>query len=284
MTLAILLPILTLNVLGYIRELIPSHEAEEEIEHLTEIAEKRAAAEGGLQRFTLSYRIQHVFLVTVFVVLALTGLPMKFPEASWAPTVYQLFGGIRGAPIVHRVAGVSLIVGFIYHILSILIKVTISLSREGKLSLINWIKAVLALPMIPKPQDAKDIIKLVKYVFFLSPKRPLYGRFSWKEKLEYLGLFWGITLLAVTGILLWAESISTRVVPGWILNVCYLAHTYESILAVAHITLVHIPGVIGRPGVSPISSMIINGKISPKALAEEHGGEIINWAPAKEGK
>lgn len=284
MTLAILLPILTLNVLGLIRELLPSREAEEEIDRLTELAEKKAAAEGGLKRFTKAHRLQHAFLVTVFVVLALTGLPMKFPEASWAPAIYQLFGGIRGAPIVHRVAGVALILGFIYHILSILANVTRDLARRGKLTFMNWVRAVLALPMIPKPQDAKDIVKLVKYVFFLSPKRPLYGRFSWKEKLEYLGLFWGITLLAVTGIMLWTESASTRVLPGWVLNVCYLAHTYESILAVAHIMLVHIPGVIGRPGVSPLSSMIINGKISPRALAEEHGDEIINWAPAKEGK
>lgn len=282
MTLAILLPILTLNVLGLIRELIPSHEAEEEIERLTRLAERRAAAEGGIMRFTRGHRIQHIFLVTVFVVLALTGLPMKFPQASWAPTIYQLFGGIRGAPIVHRAAGVALIVGFIFHVGMILLNVARSLSREGRLTLMNWIKAALALPMIPKPRDAKDIVKLVKYVFFLSPRRPNYGRFSWKEKLEYLGLFWGITLLAVTGILLWSESISTRFLPGWLLNVCYLAHTYESILAVAHITLVHIPGVIGRPGVSPLSSMIINGKISPRALAEEHGGEIINWNTSAE--
>jgi cytochrome b subunit of formate dehydrogenase len=284
MTLAILLPILTLNVLGLVRELIPSHQAEQEIERLTEIARKRAALEGGIQRFTGSYRLQHVFLVVVFVVLCLTGLPMKFPKASWAPPIYQLFGGIRGAPIVHRVAGVALLVGFILHVGLILLNLTRSLAREGKLSFRNWLRAVLALPMIPKWQDLGDIITLVKYVFFLSPRRPNYGRFSWKEKLEYLGLFWGIGLLGVTGILLWAESLSSHALPGWVLNVCYLAHTYESILAIAHISLVHIPGVIGRPGVSPLSSMILNGKISPRALAEEHGGEIINWTPAKEVK
>jgi cytochrome b subunit of formate dehydrogenase len=284
MTLAILLPILTLNVLGLVRELLPSHHAEEEIERLTELAEKRAALEGGIRRFTGSHRLQHAFLVIVFVVLCLTGLPMKFPEASWAPAIYQFFGGIRGAPIVHRVAGVALLVGFALHVVLILLDVTRSLARKGTLSVRSWISAVLALPMIPKRRDLGDIFVLIKYVFFLSPRRPNYGRFSWKEKLEYLGLFWGITLLGVTGILLWSESLSSHVIPGWVLNVCYLAHTYESILAIAHITLVHIPGVIGRPGVSPLSSMILNGKISPRALAEEHGGEIINWTPEQEVK
>jgi len=284
MTLAILMPILTLNMLGLLRELLPSHEAETEIERLVELAEKKAAREGGIRRFTGSYRVQHVFLVTVFVILCATGLPMKFPKASWAPAVYSLFGGIRGAPIVHRIAGVALLAGFVLHVGMILINVTRALAREGKLSIRNWIKAVLALPMIPGPQDLRDIITQVKYVFFLSPRRPNFGRFSWKEKLEYLGLFWGIGLLGVTGALLWAESLSSHVIPGWLLNVCYLAHTYESILAVAHITLVHIPGVIGMPGVSPLSSMILNGKISPRAQAEEHGREIIDWFPAKEVK
>ena len=50
----------------------------------------------------------------------------------------------------------------------------------------------------------------------------------------------------------------------------------------AHITLVHIPGVLGKPGVNPLSGMIVDGNISPEAMAEEHGGEILNWETAKE--
>jgi cytochrome b subunit of formate dehydrogenase len=102
--------------------------------------------------------------------------------------------------------------------------------------------------------------------------------------LEYLGLFWGIPLLGVTGILLWAQDSVTHLLPGWVLNVAYLAHTYESLLAVAHITLVHIPGVLGRPGLSPLSGMVINGKISPRVLAEEHGGELRHFATTAEVK
>jgi cytochrome b subunit of formate dehydrogenase len=284
MILAVLMPIFTLNMLSLLRELLPSHEAETEIEHLVKLAEKKAAREGGIRRFTGSHRVQHAFLVIVFVILSATGLPMKFPEASWAPAVYSLFGGIKGAPIVHRIAGVTLLAGFALHVGMILLNVRRALARESKLSIRNWITAVLALPMIPGPQDLKDIIALTKYVFFLSPRRPHYGRFSWNEKLEYFGLFWGIGLLGVTGALLWAESLSSHVIPGWLLNVCYLAHTYESILAVAHITFVHIPGVIGILGPSPLSGMILNGKISPRAQAEEHGREIIDWFRTKKVK
>jgi hypothetical protein len=72
------------------------------------------------------------------------------------------------------------------------------------------------------------------------------------------------------------------VLPGWVLNICYLAHTYESLLALAHIVLVHIPGVLGIPGVNPLSGMILDGTISPEAMAEEHGAEIMSWETAKE--
>ena len=67
MTLGILLPILTLNMLGLLRELLPSHEAETEIERLVKLAEKKAALGGGIRRFTSSYRLQHAFLVIVFI-------------------------------------------------------------------------------------------------------------------------------------------------------------------------------------------------------------------------
>ncbi len=284
MTLAILLPILTLNILGYIRELFPSHEAEEEAERLTRIAEEKVASEGAIQRFPGLMRLQHAGLVILFVVLCLTGLPLKFAESSWAPTILSLFGGIEGAPIVHRVAGVALLLGFVLHAVLVLVSVRRSMKEKGKRGLWSFVKEIIALPMFPKKKDLSDIIAQVKYVFFLSPHRPNYGRFSWKEKLEYIGLIWGTILLGVTGILLWGESLSSHVIPGWVLNIAYIAHTYESILAVSHIVLVHIPGVIGRPGVSALSSMVTNGTISPRTLAEEHGDEIVQWGLAEEVK
>ena len=282
MTLSILLPVLTLSILGQIRELFPSREAEKEIEHLTKLAEKKAAREGGIMRFTGAQRLQHAFLAIVFFVLCLTGFPIKFPQAWWAPAVFDLFGGIEGAPIVHRVAGVVLLLGLALHAVLVLLDIKRSLAQKGEKGLLVWGKAILALPMIPNWRDLTELIAWTKYVFFLSPHRPKYGRFSWKEKLEYLGIFWGVPLVGLTGILLWAESLSSHVIPGWLLNVAYLIHTYESFLAMAHIALIHMPGVIGRPGMSPLSSMVLNGKISPRVLAEEHGGEVAGWSTGKE--
>ena len=209
---------------------------------------------------------------------------MKFPQASWAPVLYDLFGGIHGAPIVHRIAGVALLAGFAFHVGSILLGVRRSIRQENRRGFRVYLERTLALPMIPQRRDLSDLVALTKYVLFLSPKRPHHGRFCWKEKLEYLGLFWGTALLGVTGILLWAESLSSHLLPGWVLNVAYLAHTYESFLAVAHIALVHIPSVLGRPGLSPLSAMVLNGKISPRVLAEEHGDELHDFSATQEAE
>ncbi|MFA6425253.1 MAG: cytochrome b/b6 domain-containing protein [Phycisphaerae bacterium] len=281
MTLAILLPILTLNILSLVRELFPSHEAEQEVKRLEELINNKPALRGGVLRFTGSLRLQHIFLTLNFLVLCLTGFPRTFAKTRWAPVILDLFGGINGAPIVHRIAGVALLIGFAVHIVLIFLNIRSSLAKQGKHGFKSCVKEIMSLPMIPGHQDMKDIVALTKYVCFLSPKRPNYDRFSWKEKLEYLGLFWGIPLLGVTGILLWAVNISSHVLPGWVLNIAYLAHIYESILAAVHITLIHIPGVIGISGSSSFSAML-NGKITPKVQAEEHGREIERWNFAEE--
>jgi cytochrome b subunit of formate dehydrogenase len=274
MTMIILIPILTLNVMGYIRELFPSHQAEQETERLTRVAQAKAARDNGILRFALSHRVQHAYLVIMFIVLCLTGFPLKFAAAPWAQVVLDLFGGIDGAPVVHRVAGVGLLIGFAVHVFLISRDIRRSLHEQGKKGFKAVIRTILTLPMIPNRRDLRDLVATVKYVFFISPQRPLYDRFSWKEKFEYLGLFWGIPVIGVTGILLWAESASTHILPGWLLNVAFLVHTYEALLALAHITLVHIPGIIGLPGLSPIRCMVIDGKIPPRVQAAEHGAEL----------
>jgi cytochrome b subunit of formate dehydrogenase len=176
---------------------------------------------------------------------------------------------------------VGLLIGFAVHVFLIFLGVRRAVKQQEERGPRVWVRTVLDLPMFPRPRDLSDLVAMAKYVFFLSPHRPDYDRFCWKEKLEYLGLFWGIPLLGVTGILLWAQDWSSHVLPGWALNVAYLAHTYESLLAVAHITLVHLPGILGRPGLSPLSGMVLNGCIAPRVLAEEHGDELRNFRAAE---
>ena len=67
-------------------------------------------------RFTVNQRIQHAILAVSVVVLVLTGMPLKFHDASWAPYLYSMFGGIHAAPIVHKIFGSILVILFIFHV------------------------------------------------------------------------------------------------------------------------------------------------------------------------
>jgi hypothetical protein len=73
----------------------------------------------------------------------------------------------------------------------------------------------MSLPMIPRAQDMKDLVN--DQICLLLPPATKLCVF-WKEKLTRPWTFWGIPLLGVTGILLWALNISSHVLPGWVLN------------------------------------------------------------------
>ena len=55
-----------------------------------------------VRRFTRSNSRMHVVIIVTFLLLALTGLPLKFHAAPWAQTLMDLLGGIDSARFIHR--------------------------------------------------------------------------------------------------------------------------------------------------------------------------------------
>ncbi len=68
-----------------------------------------------LPRMNGHFRIAHGMTMAGFVVLAVTGFALKFPESWWASPLLQWEGrhALRGA--VHRGAAVVLLLGLAYH-------------------------------------------------------------------------------------------------------------------------------------------------------------------------
>jgi hypothetical protein len=52
--------------------------------------------------FNVFHRFIHLVMMVTFVGLALTGLPLKYPHAFWATGLMSLWGGVKGAGILHR--------------------------------------------------------------------------------------------------------------------------------------------------------------------------------------
>ena len=247
------------------------HRGDERIVKLTRRLLDDPAGRRRLIRFTVPQRIQHWVLAMLFVLLALTGFPMKFAAEHWAQWVIGWFGGLQAARLLHHWAGVALIVGFVGYLVHIGWIVTIR-AREGKPvgGRSGLVKTIASLPMWINTEDVRKLWHLLGYLVFLRAHRPHFGRFSLKEKFEYLGVFWGTVLLGVTGLLLWGEQITSHLLGGRAFNVAAIAHTYEAFLAVIHVGILHIYSVILSPHVFPFSPATITGQTPEVELAEGH--------------
>jgi len=228
-----------------------------------------------LIRFSVSQRLQHWALAILFILLVLTGFPLKFADRWWATMLVSMFGGLQIARHIHHWSGIALVVGFMIHLGSVVagvIRTARAMQPESGLG--AYKKAWVALPMWITPLDVRKTIQSLRYMLFLSNDRPAYGRFSPTEKFEYLGVFWGTMLLGITGLLLWGEQISSHFLSGRMLNLATIAHTYEAFLAVIHVGILHIYNVIFSPKVFPLSTATLGGSTPLEKLVEEHG-ELI---------
>ncbi len=225
-------------------------------------------------RFSVNQRIQHVILATCVVVLVLTGMPLKFHYTFWAQYLYTMFGGIHMAPIIHRMAGVILIILFIYHLLYLIRTIwkgqILPLKQREGLSIVKLIRLLVNQPLIPNLKDLRDIIDLLKYLFFISAERPKGAQFTWKEKFDYWAPFWGIVIIGASGAVMWGKEIATRWLPGEIINFALIAHSDEALLAALFLFIWHWYNVHFSTSVFPMGTAFLTGYLSEELMIEEH--------------
>lgn len=213
------------------------------------------------KRMTVSERTQHLFLMTSFTILAITGFMLKFPEAWWVMWIRQVFGDaifeLRG--LLHRIAGVAMILAGIYHIFHIIF------TKRGR--------KVLRDIMI-RIQDLKDIIQAMKYYLGFSKEKPRFGRFNYVEKSEYWALLWGTVIMTATGIAMWFENQFMGWFSKLFLDVCETIHYYEAWLAFLAIIVWHFYYVIFNPDVYPMNFSWITGNITEEEMENEHPLEL----------
>ena len=225
-------------------------------------------------RFSLNQRIQHFILAFTVVLLVLTGMPLKFHDASWAPYLYSLFGGIKYAPTVHKVNGAILMGLFFYHIfylIYVIRKYHIEpTKKKGALKRFEALKTVLTQKMVPNLKDAFDIRDLMKYLFFLTNKRPDGDEMTWKEKFDYWAPFWGMVIIGFSGLILWNKELFTQILPGGGLNFLLIAHSDEALLAALFLFIWHWYNVHFSISVFPMGTVFLTGYLSEELMVEEH--------------
>ncbi len=211
-------------------------------------------------RMTLNERIQHALMFTSFIILAVTGFMLKFPDAWWVVPIRQMsvkFFVVRS--FLHRLAGAVMIAISLYHLLYILI------TRRGRRFVCD---------MSPKVKDAQDLWTNFRYLTSLSKSKPRFDRFGYIEKAEYWALVWGVIIMGATGVVMWFNNyfISLFTKLGW--DISRTIHFYEACLATLAIVVWHFYFVILNPNVYPMSTTWFTGKISEQEMAEEHPLEL----------
>jgi cytochrome b subunit of formate dehydrogenase len=214
---------------------------------------RRKVQHDFVMRMAMRFRLQHATLLTSFIVLVLTGFALKFPD-SWFAMMLAMSEHLRR--ILHRIAAVVLMGVSLYHIFDI------AFSREGR---------KLVVDLFPTLDDARGAWQNVGYSLGLSSRKPEFARFNYAEKAEYWALVWGLIVMAVTGVMLWAKVLVGNHMPRWWLDVATAIHFYEAVLATLAIIVWHFYQVFFDPDVYPMNGAWWDGKMTLHHYRQEHG-------------
>jgi formate dehydrogenase gamma subunit len=228
--------------------------------------------ERHFQRFSLGQRLQHWALLTSFLALTFTGLPMRFPTVEWLGALYVVFGGLGVARVIHRVAAVVMILTGIAHgiyLIALLVR--------------NRFRVMQAWPMIPRWKDARDFWETSRYYLGLRPNLPDYDRFNFREKFDYFAVFWGLPVMMFSGLVLWFPVPFGNVLPDLAIGIAYIAHSDEAILAISAIIVWHFYNVHYNPDVFPMSRVWLDGKIAESTMRHEHPLEYARVMKSEAG-
>jgi thiosulfate reductase cytochrome b subunit len=245
------------------------------------------AGHGGhgpyVKRFSRAQIWIHVSIVVSFLMLAVSGLPLKFAAAPWANKMIVYLGGAHAAGIIHRIAA---IITFGYFAVHLLMLVYAWFVKGERGFFWGWRS------MVPQLTDVRDFIANMKYFLYLGP-RPKFDRFTYWEKFDYLAVFWGVAMIGVSGLMLWLPEVFAKFLPGWTLNAAYIIHSDEALLATGFIFLFHFFHTHLRPEAFPMDPVIFTGSMPLERFKEErpleyermvaNGTLEKNLVPAPEG-
>lgn len=197
-------------------------------------------------------RLEHALLVISFLTLVVTGFALKYPDQWWARPF--LLGGGAMRSLIHRIAAVVMIAVSLAHV--------VSLAASGRLRR-HWSE------LLPRMSDVREAAANFLYNIGLRRTRPCRSPHSYIEKAEYWAVVWGTAVMALTGLMLWANNLMLAMFPKSWLDVATAVHWYEAVLATLSILVWHFYGVIFDPEVYPLDTAFLTGHSVREAEQQE---------------
>jgi len=231
------------------------------------VATKPAGSTGAesryYTRFTPADRFMHAVLVVTFLGLAATGLCLRFSAAGWSVSFASAVGGFSAILFFHKLCAVLLTIDFGAHVVDIGYK-TIVKKQWGLLWGPN--------SMVPRLKDLQDFVGQLKWLVFMGPK-PKFDRYTYWEKLDYWGVFWGMAIIGISGYAMWFSGLFAKLIPGSWLNIALLIHGEEALLAIGWIFVIHFFNEHLRPHNFPMDVSIFTGSQTEEEYRERHPEE-----------
>ena len=212
-------------------------------------------------RFSPLERTLHVMVIVSFFGLVITGTPLLFSHAPWARWTIRLVGGFQAAAVLHRVCAVITFAYLFIHLGNLTYRIIRSSDKLG----FFWGPD----SMVPQPKDLRDLIDNFKWFVGRGP-RPQFDRFTYMDKLDYWGEFWGVAIIGGSGLVLWMPGLFALFFPGWVFNVATIVHGIEALLASGVIFTIHFFNANLRPEKFPIDVVMFTGRCTLEYMKEEH--------------
>ena len=216
-----------------------------------------------VSRFDARTRTLHLVVMTSFLGLAATGMPLLFSEAPWARLLATLFGGFHGAGVVHRAFGATLLGAVAWHLGNICWRAMVRHERG-----LFWGPDSL----VPQPRDFVHFFQQMRWFLGLGAP-PRFERFTYWEKFDYWAVLWGTLLMGAAGLILWFPRAASVVLPGWMFNIALFVHGAEATLAIGFIFVVHFFNGHLRPGKFPMDLVIFTGRMTGEELRHERAAQ-----------
>ena len=218
------------------------------------------------RRFTPFQRWVHFFIMVSFSILVLTGMPLKYSDKAWAETWMGFIGGVQNAGMIHRFAAiimVTCVICMLFYFARILIKCRGRFWGPGT--------------MVPNWQDLRDLRSMTSW-FVGRGTRPILklDRYAYYEKGEFWAASAGVTIMCVTGAILWYPEVAARYLPGIVINFALVNHSGGALLAMGFVVVFwHFFHAHLRPEAFPMDKAMFDGGLPLAEYAHERPLEYV---------
>jgi cytochrome b subunit of formate dehydrogenase len=225
-------------------------------------------------RFSPFERFLHFLVVTSFLLLVVTGMPLKFYYTDWAKMIFHILGGPETARTLHRLGAIVTFFYFGLHLAALTGKAwkgrkTLRDPASGRFQFQRLWKTLFGPDsMVPTFQDWRDLVAHNKWFFGRGPK-PEFDRWTYWEKFDYFAVFWGVAIIGASGLIMWFPEFFTRFLPGWVINIALILHSDEALLAAGFIFSIHFFNTHFRIEKFPMDTVIFSGRVSKAEMLHE---------------